>query len=182
MARGFNKVILMGNLARDPEMRYTVDKRAWARFTVAVNYSWRNRNGETQDETSFVPVVAWGPLGENCGRYLKKGRPVLVEGRLRQYSYEARDGSGTKYDMQVVASDVTFLGSGRQSDEGAPQGRSSYGSSTPAPDAGGFSPPPFPDDGNFGKSISEKGFGDDFLRGFEEMGKNGEEAESDIPF
>ena len=57
MARGFNKVVLMGNLARDPEIRYTVDKRAWVRFTLAVGYSWKNKNGEIQNEADFIPVV-----------------------------------------------------------------------------------------------------------------------------
>ena len=101
MARGFNKVVLMGNLARDPEVRYTVEKRAWARFTVAVGYTWKNKNGEYQDATDFIPVVAWGPLADRCGRYLKKGSGVLVEGKLRVRSYEARDGSGKKYSTEV---------------------------------------------------------------------------------
>ena len=78
MARGFNKVVLMGNLARDPEIRYTVDKRAWVRFTVAVGYSWKNKNGEIQNEVDFIPVVVWGPRAETCARYLSKGSAVMV--------------------------------------------------------------------------------------------------------
>ena len=110
MARGFNKVVLMGNLARDPDVRYTVERRAWARFTVAVGYAWKNKSGEYQDGTDFISVVAWGPLAERCGRYLKKGSGVLVEGRIRSRSYDARDGSGKKYVTEVEAGEVVFVG------------------------------------------------------------------------
>ncbi|NLL37710.1 MAG: single-stranded DNA-binding protein [Fretibacterium sp.] len=174
MARGFNKVILMGNLARDPEIRYTVEKRAWARFTVAVGYSWKNRAGEFQEGADFIPVIAWGPLAERCGRYLRKGSGVLVEGRIRVRSYEARDGSGRKYATDVEASDVTFVGPKRSSDS------DSFGS--PAASQRGFA-----DDADFGKSIREKGFGDEdeeFPTDFAEaFGKDdGDDEDSDIPF
>ena len=170
MARGFNKVVLMGNLARDPEVRYTVEKRAWARFTVAVGYTWKNKNGEYQDATDFIPVVAWGPLADRCGRYLKKGSGVLVEGKLRVRSYEARDGSGKKYSTEVEALDVTFVGSRRSSEDGAfaPQDR--------RPESG------FSDDGDLGKSISAKGFGDEFPMDFAEMERDDKDSEADIPF
>ena len=160
----------MGNLARDPEVRYTVEKRAWARFTVAVGYTWKNRNGEYQDATDFIPVVAWGPLADRCGRYLKKGSGVLVEGKLRVRSYEARDGSGKKYSTEVEALDVTFVGSRRSSEDGAfaPQDR--------RPESG------FSDNGDFGKSISEKGFGDEFPMDFAEMERDDKDSEADIPF
>ena len=160
----------MGNLARDPEVRYTVEKRAWARFTVAVGYTWKNKNGEYQDATDFIPVVAWGPLADRCGRYLKKGSGVLVEGKLRVRSYEARDGSGKKYSTEVEALDVTFVGSRRSSEDGAfaPQDR--------RPESG------FSDDGDFGKSISEKGFGDEFPMDFAEMERDDKDSEADIPF
>lgn len=110
MARGFNKVILMGNLARDPEMRYSSDRRAMARFAVAVNNTWKDKNGDIQQSVDFIPVVVWGPMAENCERYLGKGSPVLVEGRIQVRSYEAKDGSGKRYATDVVASGVTFLG------------------------------------------------------------------------
>lgn len=170
MAKGFNKVVLMGNLARDPEVRYTVEKRAWARFTVAVGYTWKNRNGEYQDSTDFIPVVAWGPLADRCGRYLKKGSGVLVEGKLRVRSYDARDGSGKKYSTEVEALDVTFVGGRKSSDE------ESSGSYSSRPEHG------FSDDGDFGKSIHEKGFADDFPMDFSEMEKDGRDSEADIPF
>ena len=175
MARGFNKVILMGNLARDPEVRYTVDKRAWVRFTIAVGYSWKNKAGEFQDGTDFIPVVAWGPLGERCGRYLKKGSGALVEGKIRVRSYEAKDGSGKRYSTEVEANDVTFVGSKR----------SGEGDSFGAPS----SPRSFGDDMDFGKSIQEKGFGgsdEEFPTDFDAYGRDDgddkDDKDADIPF
>lgn len=169
MARGFNKVVLMGNLARDPEVRYTVDKRAWVRFTIAVGYSWKNKAGEYQDATDFIPVVAWGPLADRCGRYLKKGSAVLVDGKLRVRSFEAKDGSGKKYSTEVEAGDVMFVGPKKTSDSepfGAPASRASHD---------------FGDDSDFGKNIEEKGFGEEeFPMDFSELDKGGKDAE--IPF
>ncbi|PIE54848.1 MAG: single-stranded DNA-binding protein [Dethiosulfovibrio peptidovorans] len=122
MARGFNKVILMGNLARDPQIRYTASKQAVASLSVAVNRSWKGKNGEVQDAVDFIPVVVWGAQAENCERYLSKGRPVLVEGRLQVRSYDDKSGQ-RRWVTEVVASDITFLPSGgRRDDEGASQG------------------------------------------------------------
>lgn len=118
MAKGFNKVMLMGNLARDPEVRYTASKQAVANFPIAVNRAWKDKNGELQESVDFITVVVWGSTAENCERYLKKGSPAFVEGRLQTRSYEAKDGSGKRYVTEVVASDVIFLGSKRQ-DESA---------------------------------------------------------------
>jgi single-strand DNA-binding protein len=179
MARGFNKVILMGNLARDPDVRYTVDKRAWVRFTVAVGFSWKNKNGEYQDGTDFIPVSAWGPLAERCGRYLKKGSAVLVEGKIKVRSYEAKDGSGKKYSTDVAADEVMFVG---------PKRAESETSGEAFPDDAAFADAPreprsaFDGDANFGKSVREKGFGEgDFFSDLSELGE-GDEGESDIPF
>ena len=89
MSRGYNKVILMGNLARDPDVRHTPSKQKVARFTVAVGRQWKNRStGETQNHTDFIPVVAWGFLADICDRYLRKGKPVLVEGRIQVRDYD----------------------------------------------------------------------------------------------
>lgn len=173
MARGFNKAIVMGNLARDPDIRYTVDRRAWARFSVAANYVWKNKNGEYQDGVDFVPVVAWGLLAERCGRYLKKGSAVLVEGRIQTRSYEAKDGSGKRYITEITANDVQFIGGRRDSEGGAP-----YDAPPPPMSSSGS----FPEDDDFGKSIHEKGFGDDFPTDFAEMEKDGRNSEADIPF
>ena len=110
MARGFNKVIIMGNLTRDPEIRYTASNKAYARFTVAVGRTWKGSNGELQEHTDFIPVVVWGPQAENCERYLSKGRPVLVEGQIRTRSYE-KDGQ-KRYVTEVQGDNVVFLGGG----------------------------------------------------------------------
>ena len=98
--RGFNRAIIAGNLTRDPEVRYTVNKRAYARFTVAVNNRYKDANGEYQDSTDYISVVAWGATAETCGKYLKKGSPVLIEGRIRTGSYDAKDGS-KRYTTEV---------------------------------------------------------------------------------
>jgi single-strand DNA-binding protein len=175
--RGFNKVVLMGNLARDPEIRYTVDKRAWVRFTVAVGYRYKNKNGEYQDDADFIPVTFWGPRAEACARYLKKGSGVMVEGKISVRSYEAKDGGGKKYATDVSASDVLFVGAKRDSESG-PGG---FGGDERG---GGESFPGFSSDADYGKSIREKGFGD---KGFDEGdfdfgGGSGEDPEPDIPF
>jgi single-strand DNA-binding protein len=183
MSRGFNKVVLMGNLARDPEVRYTVDKRAWVRFTIAVGFSWKNKNGEYQDGTDFIPITAWGPLAERCGRYLKKGSSVLVEGKIKVRSYEARDGSGKKYTTDVAADEVQFVGPKRGAEGEEFSGATSTSGGRPAV-ASDVPRPAVANDANFGKSVREKGFGDgDFPMDFSEMEEDGEgEPESDIPF
>ena len=146
MARGFNKVILMGNLARDPEIRYSVDKKAMARFAVAVNNTWKDKNGEVQESVDFIPVVVWGPQAENCERYLKKGSPVLVEGRIQVRSYEAKDGSGKRYATDVVAAGVTFLGSKRQEESSGSFGDDGFGDSVRKDKRFGASDEDFPMD------------------------------------
>lgn len=163
----------MGNLARDPEIRYTVDKRAWVRFTVAVGYSWKNKNGEYQDGADFVPIVVWGPLADRCGRYLKKGSAVLIEGKIKVRSYEARDGSGKKYSTDVEATEVMFVGPKRSEESGGAAGPGEP-----------YSASAFGNDADFGRSVREKGFGDnDFPMDFSELGENDEgESEADIPF
>lgn len=123
MARGFNKVILMGNLTRDPETRYGSDRKACTRFAVAVNNTWKDKNGEKQESVDFINVVVFGPMAESCEKYLSKGRPVLVEGCLHTSSYEAKDGTGKRYSTDVVASGVTFLG-GNKADAGDRSGSS----------------------------------------------------------
>ncbi len=110
MARGFNKVILLGNITRDPELRHTIEGRPVATFTVAVNRSYLNKEGAQVDEVDFIPVVVWGRQAENCYNYLKKGRTVLVEGRLRVRSYEDKRDGRRKRAFDVVALRVQFLG------------------------------------------------------------------------
>lgn len=176
--RGFNRAIIAGNLARDPDVRYTVNKRAWARMTVAVNYRYKDNNGEYQEGTDYIDVVAWGSLGETCGKYLKKGSPVLIEGRIRTRSYEAKDGSGKKYVTEINADNMVMLGSREQGSSGG--GYSAP--STPSSMGGGYTPT----DEDFGKSIGESGFGGSggYSPGFanDEGNSSDSGGMADIPF
>lgn len=111
-ARGLNKVMLIGNLGADPEMRYTPAGRAMTTFRLAVNRTWKDpTSGEQQQDTQWVRVVAWAQLAEICGRYLSKGRQVYVEGRLQTRSWETPDGI-RRYMTEVVAQDVILLDRG----------------------------------------------------------------------
>ncbi|MBU4258333.1 MAG: single-stranded DNA-binding protein [Proteobacteria bacterium] len=110
---GINKVILIGRLGRDPEVRYTPDGNAVANFSIATSEEWKDKaTGEKKERTEWHRIVAFRKLGEICGEYLSKGRQVYVEGRLQTKSWE-KDGV-TRYTTEIVASDVQFLG-GRDS-------------------------------------------------------------------
>ncbi len=108
-----NKAILIGNLGRDPEVRYLPSGQAKASFTVATSESYTDRQGAKQDRTDWHNIVVWGKQAELCGQYLKKGRQVYIEGRISNRSYEAKDGTGKRYVTEIVALRVQFLG-GRQ--------------------------------------------------------------------
>jgi len=104
-----NKAILIGNLGRDPEVRYTADGRAVANFSIATSEKWKDKNtGEMVERTEWHNIVAWGKLGEICGEYLSKGRQVYIEGRLQTRSWE-KDGV-TRYTTEVIASEMKMLG------------------------------------------------------------------------
>ena len=105
-----NKVLLMGNLTRDPELRYLPDGRPVAGFGMAVNRVYFTASKERKEETCFIRIVVWGKQAESCGQYLSKGRPVLVEGRLQSRSWETPQGE-KRSTMEVVAERVQFLGS-----------------------------------------------------------------------
>lgn len=109
MAASLNKIFIMGNLTRDPELRYVPSGTAVANFTVAVNRVYKDKTGARKDDTSFIRVVVWGKIAEVCGEYLTKGRPVLVEGRLQSRSWEGQDGQ-RRNTIEVVADSVQFLG------------------------------------------------------------------------
>ncbi|MBQ6737234.1 MAG: single-stranded DNA-binding protein [Synergistaceae bacterium] len=144
--RGFNRAIIAGNLARDPDVRTTVNKRSYARFAVAVNYRYKDQNGEIKDSVDYINVVIWGALAESCGKYLRKGSPVLVEGRIQTSSYDAKDGSGKRYMTEINADNILFLGSNQQSTGTTPSGAVNANNN-----ANG-------DGDDFGKSIDESGF------------------------
>ncbi len=105
-----NKCMIIGNLGRDPEMRYTPNGQAVTQFTVAVNRNFKGQNGEWQEETEWFRVVAWGPLAERTAEYLRKGRKVYVEGRLQTRQWEDREGQ-KRYTTELVAQTVTALDS-----------------------------------------------------------------------
>lgn len=110
MARSFNQVILMGNLTRDPELRQTPSGTSVTSFSLALNRSYKGSDGEWQEATDYIDIVAWGPLGERVAQYLSKGRPCLVNGRLQSRSWDDKDTGTKRSKVEVVAQDVTFLG------------------------------------------------------------------------
>lgn len=114
MAKGFNKVILMGNLTRDVEVRTTPSGQSVANFSLAVSRSWKDQNGQTQEQTSFINCVAWGKPGEIIAQYVKKGDPLLVSGRLDQRSYDDKDGN-KRQAVEVNVEDFNFIGGSRSS-------------------------------------------------------------------
>jgi len=110
VARSFNQVILMGNLTRDPEMRQTPNGTSVTSFSLALNRSYKGSDGNWQEATDYIDVVAWGPLGERVSQYLTKGRPCLVNGRLQSRSWDDKETGAKRSKVEVVAQDVTFLG------------------------------------------------------------------------
>lgn len=117
MAKGFNKVILMGNLTRDIEMRTTPSGQSVANFSLAVSRSWKGQDGQTQEQTSFINCVAWGKPGEIIAQYVKKGDPLLVSGRLDQRSYDDKDGN-KRQAIEVNVEDFNFIGGRSGGSEG----------------------------------------------------------------
>ncbi len=131
----FNKVILIGNLTRDPEVKFTPSGMAVADLRMAINRRYRTADNQEHEETCFVNVTVWGKQGESCGQYLKRGRPVMIEGRLK---YDEWEKDGQKFNrLSVVAERVQFLGDGTgaaRSGGSAPEGSvPSGGGAVPAP-------------------------------------------------
>jgi len=109
MASGLNKVLLIGRLGKDPEVRYTTTGGSVATFSIATNENWTDKNGQKQERTEWHRIVAWGKLGEICGQYLAKGREAFVEGRLQTREWTDKEGH-KRYTTEIVASNVQFLG------------------------------------------------------------------------
>ena len=128
MAGGINKVILIGNLGNDPEMRHTPSGAGVCEFRLATNEAWTDKQGQRQERTEWHRVVVWGKKAEVCSKYLSKGRQVYVEGRLRTRSWEDKEGN-KRYTTEVIANDVQFLGGGREGGgrEGGGGGRGGSG-------------------------------------------------------
>ena len=155
----FNKVILMGNLTRDPEVRYTPGGTAVADIGLAVNRQWFDKNAnERKEEVTFLEVTLWGRTAEIAGEYLAKGRPVLIEGRLQMDSWQDRETGKNRYKLKVVGENMTMLGSRNDGGGGgsrgpsggphhnqAPQQQQQYAPQQQTPDQAFYdSPPPGP--------------------------------------
>ena len=141
-----NKVILVGRLGQNPEVRYTPSGAAVANFSVATNESWTDKNGAKQERTEWHKVVVWGKLAELCSQYLSKGRQAYVEGRLQTRQWQDKDGQ-TKYTTEVQAQTVQFLGggAGAGADRG---GERDYGNGAPQQHGRGPSESPGQPHGN----------------------------------
>ncbi len=114
MSRGLNKVMVIGHLGRDPEMRYTPSGRPVTSFSVVTTRSWTSAEGERHEESEWFNVVAWGNLAEICNQYLTKGQQVYVEGRLQTRGWEDEEGK-KHYRTELVASEMIVLGDRRNS-------------------------------------------------------------------
>jgi len=135
MARGVNKVILVGNLGRDPEMKYTAGGTALCKFSLATTEVFSDKEGKQQERTEWHNVVAWGKLAEICGQYLSKGRQVYVEGSLRTRSWDDQNGN-KRYTTEINAREVQFLGGGPAAGGGGGTGAGGedFGGPPPASD------------------------------------------------
>ena len=150
----FNKVFLMGNLTKDPELRYTPKGTAVARITLAVNRNYTTESGEKKEEVSFVDVDAWGRQAEVIAQYMKKGRPLLVEGRLKQDTWEDKNTKQKQSKLKVVLEGFTFIDSNRGDAGGAsteaarsrPVAASAPAPAAPSSDAAEAEPPADEDD------------------------------------
>lgn len=129
MAKGFNKVILMGNLTRDPETRTTPNGQTVTNFSLAVNRTWKGADGQQNEDVSYIDCVAWGKPGEIIAQYLGKGRAVLVSGRLDQRSWDDKDSGQKRSKIEVVVEDFNFVGDGAGGSGSTDSGSSSSSSS-----------------------------------------------------
>jgi single-strand DNA-binding protein len=132
MAASINRVVLVGNLTRDPELRHTPSGTAVCSLRLAVNTRRKDESGQWTDKPNYFDITVWGQQGENCAQYLAKGRPVAVDGRLEWREWEAQDGA-KRQAVEVVAESVQFLG-GRQESEGnyVPAGAAASGDDFPS--------------------------------------------------
>jgi single-strand DNA-binding protein len=129
MSRGLNKVMIIGNLGRDPEMRYTPTGRPVTTFTVATSRSWNSANGERHTETEWFNIVAWSNQAETCKQYLIKGQQVYIEGRLQTRHWEDKEGV-KRATVEIVAAEIIMLGDRREPNH-VPASEESLGSLEP---------------------------------------------------
>ena len=137
---GINKVILVGNLGKDPEVRAISTDRKVANFSLATTESYKNKSGERVDQTEWHNVVFYGPIADVIERYLRKGSQIYVEGKIRTRSYDDKDGV-KKYITEIIGDTMTMLGTKGSSESGSSSGSSSSSSAAPAMEsAGSFEP------------------------------------------
>lgn len=141
-----NKVILVGRLGKDPEIRATPQGTPVAKFTVATDEKFTDRAGEKQERTEWHNIVAWGKLGEICGQYLKKGKLVYIEGSIRTDSWDDKESGQKKYRTEIVANTMKMLD--RRGDEGGGGSSSGYSSGGGYSQSRGSKPGPGPDPGH----------------------------------
>jgi single-strand DNA-binding protein len=165
MASGVNKVILVGHLGADPDMRHTQSGAGVCELRVATNETWNDKSGQRQERTEWHRVVVWGKLAELCSKFLSKGRLVYVEGRLRTRSWDDKDGN-KRYTTEIVANDVQFLG-GREGGGGG--GRGARDDGPPADDFGGG----FEGGGGGGGGYGDRGGGGGGGAGYGDRGGRG---------
>jgi len=138
MANGLNKAILIGNLGRDPEVRYTPSGLAVANFSIATSETWTNKEGEKETRTEWHRIVAFGKLGEICGEYLAKGKQIYIEGRIQTRDWEDKDGV-KRYTTEIVANEMQMLGGRGGSASFSGDSAPASASAAPAPvEAGDF--------------------------------------------
>jgi len=132
MAGGVNKVILVGNLGADPDMRYTPSGQGVCELRIATSESWNDKNGQRQERTEWHRIVVWGKRAEVCSKYLSKGRQVYVEGRIQTRTYDDKDGN-KRYITEIIAADVQFLGGGGREGGGGGGGKGGRNDDPPPP-------------------------------------------------
>ena len=141
----FNKVILAGNLTRDPELRYTPKGTAVVKLGMAINRTWKNETGESKEEVTFVDIDAWGRQAEVIAQYMRKGRPILVEGRLQLDSWEDKTSHEKKSKLKVVLESFSFIDSkvpeGGAGAAAVPSGEPARRPAAPAKPAAAAGPP-----------------------------------------
>jgi len=164
MAKSLNKVMLIGNLGKDPEVRYTPGGDPVATFTLATNEAWKDKEGNLQERTEWHNIVAWRRLAEFCGEWLKKGRKVYVEGRIQTRSYEDKNTGQKKNFTEIVSDNIIVLDPRPTGEGGAP----SYGSAS-----GGHS--------RQANSAPAEG-GSDFGSAATQPGKSEGQQDEDLPF
>jgi single-strand DNA-binding protein len=158
MARGVNKVILVGNLGKDPELKYTPQGTAVAKFSLATSEKYKDKGGEWQERTEWHNLVAWARTAEVAAEYLKKGSTVFVEGRLRTDSWDDKETGQKKYRTEIIVNELVMLGGRGEGGEGG--GGRSRGASK---------------GGGFDQSSEKSGGGDDFSQ-------STQITDEDIPF